>query len=126
MCISAATMMAISAGVSVAGSLSQGLAQKRAGNEQARLAENQAAQQRDAAQAEADRIRRDGRRAQGAARAQLAASGISVQDGTALLIDEDINRRVEDDAMNLSLTGERRANASMFEASQARARGRTP
>ena len=76
MAVTTGTMLAISAGVSAAGALAQGVAAKRAGDAQAARDEMAARQQQDAAGAEADRIRRAGERAKGAARAQLAASGI--------------------------------------------------
>ena len=124
MAVTTGTMLAISAGVSAAGALAQGVAAKRAGDAQAARDEMAARQQQDAAGAEADRIRRAGERAKGAARAQLAASGIQVDTGSALLIDEDIGRRVEDDAFNTLLTGSRQAGAYRLSAAQSRASGR--
>lgn len=123
MAVTTGTMLAISAAVSMAGQLAQGIAAKRAGDAQARQDENIAAQQRDQALQEAERIRRAGERTQGAARAQLAASGIRVDSGSALLIDEEIGYESELDAQNTLLTGERGARASQYSASVARARG---
>jgi hypothetical protein len=116
-------MMALSTGVSMVGQLQQGRAQKAAANAQATQDQLAAAQQQEQAQQEAGRIRRAGERTQGAARAQLAASGVRVDSGSALLIDEEIGMNSEQDAMNTLLTGQRRSDASMFSASQARARG---
>lgn len=123
MAVTTGTMLAVSAAVSMAGTLAQGIAQKRAANAQAQQDEHIAAQQRDQAMQEADRIRRAGERTQGQARAQLAASGIRVDSGSALLIDEEIGYESELDAQNTLLTGERGARASEYSASMARARG---
>lgn len=124
MCISAATVLALSAGVSAVGQLQQGRANRKAGEAQASQDERLAAQQQDSAREEADRIRRAGDRTRGAARAQVAASGISVNSGSALLIDEEIDRNAESDAMEVLLTGKRQSDASLSSAGQARARGR--
>jgi len=124
MCISAGMMMAISTGVSVVGQLQQGQANKAAANAEARQQEIAAAQERDAAMVEAARIRKAGDRASGAARAQLAASGIDVGSGTAVVIDEEITRGANTDAEYTLLTGQRRGGALDYSASQSRARGR--
>jgi len=124
MCISAGMMMALSTGVSVVGQLAQGQAAKQAANAEARNAENLAAQTRDAAQQEAARIRKAGDRTRGAARAQLAASGIDVNSGTAVTIDGDIAAGSELDAYNTLLTGDRKSTSLQDSAAIARARGK--
>jgi hypothetical protein len=124
MCISAGMMMALSTGVSIVGQLQQGQAAKAAANAQARADELQAAQQRDAAMQEADRIRKAGEKTKGAARAQMAANGIDVNSGTAITIEDDIGQGAESDAQMTLLTGNRRGAALDFSASQERARGR--
>lgn len=123
MAVTTGTMLAITTAVSMAGTLAQGVAAKRAGDDQARIEENQAAQQMDQAGQEAERIRKAGKRTQGAARAALAASGIRVDEGTALTIDDEIGYESELDAQMTLLTGKRGARASQFSAAQARARG---
>lgn len=123
MAVTTGTMLAVSTAVSMAGALAQGVAAKRAANVQAQQEEHIAAQQREQASREAERIRRAGERTQGQARAQMAASGIRVDSGTALQIDEEIGFESELDAQNTLLTGERGARASEFSASVARARG---
>jgi hypothetical protein len=115
--------MALSTGLSMAGTLAQGVAQRRAADAEAQQMENIAAQQQDQAQAEAERIRRAGERTQGAARAQLAASGIVVDEGSAVLIDQEIGSTAEEDARMTLITGRRQADASRFSARRARARG---
>lgn len=117
-------MMAISTGVSVAGQLQQGMANQRASNAEARTAENLAAQTRDAAMQEAKRIRLAGDRTRGAARAQLAASGIDVGSGTAVTIDGDIATNSELDAYNTLLTGDRKSTSLTDSAAISRARGK--
>lgn len=124
MCLSAQTMMAVSTGVSIAGQLAQGRAQRQAANAQARAEELQAQQQLQAAQDEALRIRKAGQRATGAARAALAGAGIDVNSGTALTIEDDITASAESDAYNTLLTGERRSTALRNSAAMSRAAGR--
>lgn len=124
MCISAAMMMAISAGVTVMGTIAQGQAQKRAADAQAREYENQAAAAQVAATEEAKRIRKAGERTAGAARAALAASGIVVDEGTGVNINEDIYRNSEQDAFNTLLTGKNRAGSMQRSAAQSRASGK--
>jgi len=116
--------MAISSGVNIAGQLAKGMAESSASSADARAQEVAAAQERDSAMVEAARIRKAGARASGAARAQLAASGVDVGSGTALLIDGDITTSAATDAEYTLLTGERRARAYQDGASQSRARGR--
>lgn len=116
--------MALSAGVSVVGQLAQGQAQKRAANADAAAQDLAAAQERDAAMVEAKRIRAAGDRASGAARAQLAASGIDVGSGTAVVIDQTVTQDAYTDAEYTLLTGERRGRAYNASAAQSRARGK--
>lgn len=123
MCISAAAMMAISTGVSVLGQLHEGQARKQAADAQALENDIAAAQEREAAKQEASRIRAAGDRQAGAARAALAGSGIVVDQGSAVNINEDIYRGAESDAFNTLLTGERRAGAYNRQASMERAKG---
>lgn len=123
MCISAAMMMAISAGISVVGQIQQGQAQKQAADAQAREQEIAADQNHVAAQQEAARIRKAGERQAGAARAAMAGAGIVVDQGSAVNINEDIYRGSESDAFNTLLTGERQTSSLMRSASQSRAAG---
>jgi hypothetical protein len=123
MCISAAAMMAISAGVSLMGQLHAGQAQKQAADANALENDIAAAQSREAAKEEAARIRKAGDRQAGSARAALAGAGIVVDQGSAVNINEDIYRGAESDAFNTLLTGERQAGAYNRKASMARAEG---
>jgi Tfp pilus assembly protein PilN len=124
MAIASGTMLAIMAGISIVGQLQQGRAARQAADAEARMLENQAAQQRDQAEQEAERIRSSADKARGAARAQLAASGVNVNQGTALTIEDEIGQESERDAYMTLLTGDRQARGSTFAASQAKARGR--
>lgn len=124
MCISAAAVMAISAGVSVAGQLAQGQAQKQAKDAQALEYDIQAAQAKVDAEQEAKRIRAAGEKTAGAARAALAGAGINVDMGSAVNINEDIYRNSESDAFNTLLTGSNRAASYGRSASQARGAGK--
>lgn len=123
MAVTTGMMLALSAGMSVMGQIQQGAAQKRAANEQAQRDEIQAERESVAATQEAKRIRAAGDRTAGAARAQLAASGIDVGSGSAININEDITGNAESDAMNTLLTGSRRAESLRFTAQQTRTAG---
>lgn len=125
MAVTTGMMLAISTGLSVVGQLQQGKAQAAAANQNAANADFQAGQlnrqaeldriqgEREtvAAAEEAKRIRKAGDKQSAAARAQLAASGVRVDSGSAININEDITGGAESDAMNTLLTGERRAKA---------------
>ena len=112
------------AAVSAVGSVSQGVAAKRAANEQAKQYELQAATERDNAQAEAEQIRREGRAARGGTLSALAGAGVTVGQGSAL----DAERQVVDDytadEYMAILTGERRGRAMQETARQTRRAGR--
>lgn len=132
MAVTTGMMLAISTGLSVVGQLQQGKANAAAANQNAANAEAQAAQmdrqaeldriqaEREtvAATEEAKRIRKAGEKQAGAARAALAASGVMVDSGSAININEDILAGSESDAMNTLLTGERKAKAYTTSASE--------
>lgn len=125
MAVSTGIMMALSTGLSVVGQIQQGNANAAAANQNAANADAQAAQldrqaeldriqaQREtvAATEEAKRIRKAGDKQAAASRAALAASGIMVDQGSSININEDITGGAESDAMNTLLTGERKAKA---------------
>ncbi|MES1979726.1 MAG: hypothetical protein V4451_16930 [Pseudomonadota bacterium] len=120
--------MALSAGMSVLGQLQKGQADKQAAEQQAQndiaragqferqaeLDRLQADRETVAATEEAKRIRKAGERTTGTARAQLAASGVMVDSGSAININEDISGRAESDAMNTLLTGQRKADSYRY------------
>jgi hypothetical protein len=107
----------------IGGTLAGGYAQMQAGRAEADVLEGQAVATLDAAKAEADRFRRATTRARGQARAALAGAGVDVTQGTPLVIDEDIARRGEQEALMTLLTGERGARALRFKAQTERAVG---
>jgi len=124
MAVATGTMMAVMAGVSIAGQLAQGRAARKAAEADARMQEMQAAQMQDQAKQEAERIRRAADKTRSTARAQMAANGVRVDQGTALQIDEEIGFESEKDAQMTLLTGQRQGGAARFAAGQSRAAGR--
>lgn len=125
MAVTTGMMLALSTGMSVIGQIQQGKAQNAAlqqqaqnNDAQAKIDAIQAERETVAAAEEAKRIRKAGARQASAASAQLAASGIAVDSGSAININEDITRGAESDAMNTLLTGERRSEAYRFSSGQ--------
>ena len=117
------TALAIATGLSVMGSFQEGQARKQAKDAQALEYDLQAAQSRDAAAQEAKRIRAAGEKTAGAARAALAGAGVSVDQGSAVNINEDIYSKSEGDAFNTLLTGDNQARSYQRSAGMARAAG---
>lgn len=98
--------------------------QKRTADAQADATEAQgrsiavaAGQEQDAAAAQAERIREAARRQSAEAAAMFSASGVSVERGTPLKIDERITYGGEVDALNTILGADRNARVSDQEAS---------
>ncbi len=83
---------------------------EEAAEAQGRQIATQAGQEIDASNAQAERIRRAARQQQGEAMAALSASGVSVGEGTALKISEEIYKDSESDALNTIISGNRGAN----------------
>ncbi|WKB53022.1 virion core protein, T7 gp14 family [Eleftheria terrae] len=96
-----------STAVSVYGQQQAGKAQEAAAEAQGRAINQQAGAEQDAAEAQADRIRRAARAQVGEANAALSASGVSVGEGTALKITEQIIKDAESDALNAIISGNR-------------------
>lgn len=84
--------------------------------EQGKISAADAGYQQDAATAQADQIRRAAMRQRAAARAALSASGVSVDEGTPIKIDQEITRGGEYDALTAILGGDRAASTSTKEA----------
>lgn len=125
MAVTTGMMLALSTGLSVVGQIQQGKAQNAAAQQTAALQDQQAAidkvqaeRETVAAMEEAKRIRKAGQRQASAAAAQLAASGIMVDSGSAININEDISGGAESDAMNTLLTGKRRSESYKFSSDQ--------
>ena len=123
MCISAAAALAISTGVSVLGQVYQGQVTKQANDAKAQELNVAAEQSKVSAAEEAKRIRKAGEKTAGAARAALAGAGITVDQGSAVNINEDIYRNSESDALNTLLTGSNQATSYNRQAGMARAAG---
>lgn len=124
MCNPMLIMMGVSTAVSVAGSVMQSNAAKRAANADAAQAEYQAIIERDNAQAEAQQIRRDGQRARGSTLASIAMSGATIGQGSTLDVERQVMQDTETDALMAILNGERRARGFNDAASRARRSGR--
>lgn len=120
----ALTALAAGSVMQAAGAVQQGNQQRELANQQAAQLDLQAAQERDAAVAQAERIRRAGRRQQSAADAAFAASGVSVGTGTPVRVNEQIGLDAETDAYMEILTGERRGRTLDQEARATRRAGR--
>lgn len=87
------------AAIAAGSAVQQGRQQKAFNEYQADQAEADAAAEKGAAQVRAERIRNITRQTRAAARADIAAAGANVGEGTPILIEEDIMRRGERDAL---------------------------
>lgn len=119
MCISAGTLLAMQVG----SSLLQGSAANNAAKSQAASLNYEAMAERDAANAQAEKILRATRRERGAARAAIAASGTAL-DEFALRNEQDIQALGEADVAMSILSGERRGRQTEQQAAQVRQAGR--
>lgn len=115
--IETGVLLAISAAVSVAGTVMAGQAQKEQANAQAQQALNEGAYQADAYKQQADKIRRAGKAQVGETNAALAASGVKLGEGTPLELKKTIIQRSEEDAMTAILNGGRTSSAATEQAS---------
>jgi hypothetical protein len=106
------TMMIAAMVASAAGSIYTGVQASQAADDNAELSRRQGAQEKDAAVAQAEKIRKAARAQAGAANASLAASGVAIGDGTPVRINEQIYKDSEDDAYSTLLTGTRRQNSA--------------
>ena len=110
---------AISAGAQV----QQGREAKAMGNYQAAQAAADADAERGAARAYAEKIRKAGDMERGKAQAALAASGASLDSGSADEIDSNLVSAYEEDALVAMFGGENRARSRMAEGQSARLAG---
>ena len=111
--------------VSAGASVYSGVQQKNAMDANAELARREGNQEADAAVAQAEKIRRAARATAGQANASLAASGVSISDGTAVRINEQIYKDSEDDAFSTLLTGVRRQRSANDQAGLMEYEGRS-
>lgn len=91
---------------------------------QAELERRQGENEKDAAVAQAEKIRKAGRAAAASANASLAASGVAIGEGTALRINEQIYQDSESDAYTTLLTGVRRQRTNENQALMSQADGK--
>lgn len=118
------TYAAVASTVVAAGSaIYTGVQASNAADTNAELARRQGVQDADAAVAQAEKIRKAARAQAGAANAALAASGVSVGDGTPIRINEQIYQDSEQDAYNTLLTGSRAQRTANNQANVITAQG---
>lgn len=97
------------AAASAGAAIHQGEVASNMGQYQRDQAAADAEAQRGAAQVEADRIRKQAKQQRSEAVAALAASGVDVNSGTAVKIDQDITKNSEEDAYLTLVNGNYRA-----------------
>ena len=93
------TLLIVSALASAGGAIMSGQQQKKTLNAQADQADADADAETGAARVRAEKIRKAGKRQAAASRASLAASGVNVDLGTSVLINDNINEGAEKDAL---------------------------
>ena len=99
MCTGLEIALITSAGISAGGAIASGVNQKKMLGAQADQANADADAAAGAARVKANKIREQGKKQAAAARAALAASGVNVDLGTSVLINDDINTQSEKDAL---------------------------
>lgn len=115
-------MMAASA-VGTVGTIYTGIQQAEAADNQAQIAENNAAYEADANKQQAEKIRRMAKAQRGEANAALAKSGVKLGEGTALEVQKDITQKSEEDALSALLSGSRAIKSGDEQADMLRASG---
>lgn len=117
------TLTMIAAGVSAGGTILSAVQANETAETNAELARRQGEADKDAAVAQAEKIRKAARQQVGQANAAMAASGVSLGEGTPVRINEQIYRDSEEDAYNTILTGTRRQRSANDEAAIMRSQG---
>lgn len=123
MCDPITALVVASAAISAGSAIQQGKQQKEWSNYQADQATADASAERSAATLEADKIRKMARIQSGQTTAALSASGVSVDEGTALNINKDIYRGAEEDAVMTIFGGNDRSARGQAEASGYKVKG---
>ncbi len=108
MCTGAELLLLAAMSAATTATLYQADTAKNTADANAELARRDGEQQKDNAVAQAEKIRKAGQATAGRANAALAGSGVSISEGTALRINEEIYRDSESDAYSTLLTGTRR------------------
>lgn len=119
-----AWVMMASAVVGVASTLYSADTAENTADANAELARRGAENEKDAAAAQAEKIRKAGRAAAGRANAAMAASGVAIGEGTPVRINEQIYRDSEDDAYSTLLTGTRRGRYAEEQAGMLESEGK--
>lgn len=117
-------LMAASTALAAFSAVQGGRAQKQQADYQAEQAEADARAEKAAAEIRASRIRDLVEEQRGTARAAIAASGVEVNEGTPVLIDQEITRRGEEDAVLEILGGQAALERGYGYASGLRLQGR--
>jgi hypothetical protein len=117
-------LIATAAVISAGSAIYSGNKQKQAADANAEMSRRAGNQEADAAVAQAEKIRKAGRAATGRANAAMAASGVSIGEGTPIRIGEEIYKDSEDDAFSTLLTGTRRKQSSYDQAGIMESEGR--
>ena len=116
MCTGYEIAMVAAAVVGAGASIDSANKQADAAEETGRNLASQSGQEQDAANAQADQIRKAARRQRAAAEASFAAGGVDVGVGSAIAVDNEIARGGEFDALNAIITGGRGADSLTQEA----------
>lgn len=119
MCDPMSLTLALTLGMATAtayGQMEAANAAADAAEAQGKALATQAGQEQDAANAQAERIRAAGKRQAAEATAAFSASGVSVDAGTPLKINEEITRGSSLDALNTIISAGRQGEASVTEA----------
>lgn len=115
----------IAAGLTIAATLTSAYASYSAGKTQAEQAEADAKASQGQARLEAERIRKQGEKQKSAARAAAAENGLDVNEGTAVVINDKIDRGAEFDASMTEITGYNTSQRLKAEASVHKANANT-
>lgn len=104
------TALIVGAVMSAAGTAYSAYSQNEAGKDAAKLQNQQANMEREAAAAEASNVREKGKRLIGAQRAALAASGVKIDEGSGDALQQETARLTEQDALAVLKGGANRAS----------------
>jgi hypothetical protein len=124
MCDPVSMLATVGTGMNVIGGIQQGKAADRQARGAAAESEYQAVAALDDARAEAANIRRAGAQQRGETLAGVAASGVKIGEGSALLAEREVMEQASRDEYMTILTGERQASAYRRQAANLRAAGR--
>jgi len=124
MCTGIELALVAGTAMSAGSAIMQGQQAKATGDTNAELARRQGEADKDAAVAQAEKIRRAARYQIGAANAANAASGVDLNSGSAFRVNEIINQDSEKDAYQTILSGTRRQTGNNNQALLYESQGR--